>query len=129
MKKFAPIAIFAIVLTLLISCGDTTSSTTTNNPNTVKMVGGTFSTSSIAITKGSTITFLDDANNGALHILVVGQTGQQDSEKGAADFGGTAGQRVDVGNSWTTPPWSTAGTYHMTCTVHPLMNLTITVTG
>ncbi|MDQ6643014.1 MAG: hypothetical protein M3Y76_01015 [Chloroflexota bacterium] len=44
-----------------------------------------------------------DANNGALHILVVGQTGQQDSEKGAADLGGTAGQRVDVGTSWTTP--------------------------
>jgi hypothetical protein len=47
--------------------------------NLVKGVS-TFSTSSVSITKGSTITFVDDTSNGALHILVVGQNGQQDSD-------------------------------------------------
>ena len=129
MKKLALVMIIALALTWLISCDSLSTTVTSNNPNTVKMEGGTFNISSITISKGSTITFLDDPNNGALHILVVGQDGQQNSEQGAADFGGLSGQRVDIGNTWTTPPWNTAGTYHVTCTVHPLMNLTVKVTG
>ena len=129
MKKLALVMMFAMALTWLISCDSTSTTVGSNSPNTVKMEGGTFSTSSISIAKGSTITFLDDPNNGALHILVIGQNGQQESEQNAVDFGGAAGERIDIGNSWTTPPWNTAGTYHITCTVHPLMNLTVTVTG
>jgi plastocyanin len=129
MKKLALVMIIALALTWLISCDSISTTVTSNNPNTVKMEGGTFNISSITISKGSTITFLDDPNNGALHILVVGQDGQQNSEQGATDFGGLSGQRVDIGSTWTTPPWNTAGTYHVTCTVHPLMNLTVKVTG
>src|SRR5579872_2484993 len=129
MKKFALFITFAMVLTLVIACSGTPNNVTGNNPNTVKLVAGTFATSSISISKGSTITFLDDPNNGALHILVIGQNGQQESEQGAPDFGGLSGERIDVGNTWTTPPWNTAGTFHVACTVHPLMNLTVTVKG
>lgn len=127
MKKLVMLILVFMLLTLPIACGGTSQSTSSDNANTVKLVGTTFSTSSISISKGTTITFVEDPNNGALHILVVGQNGQQDSENGSPDFGGGAGQRVDVGSSWTTPPWNTAGTYHVTCTVHPLMNLTVTV--
>lgn len=129
MKKFAHFIILAMVLTLVIACGGTSTNVTSNNPNTVKLEGGTFAISSITISKGSTITFLDDPNNGALHILVIGQNGQQESERGAPDFGGLAGLRIDIGNTWTTPPWNTVGTYHIACTVHPAMNLTVTVKG
>ncbi|HLJ32976.1 MAG TPA: hypothetical protein VKU38_04965 [Ktedonobacteraceae bacterium] len=129
MKKFALFITFAMVLTLVIACSGTSNNVASNNPNTVKLVAGTFATSSISISKGSTITFLDDPNNGALHILVIGQNGQQESEQGAPDFGGLSGERIDVGNTWTTPPWNTAGTFHVACTVHPLMNLTVTVKG
>jgi plastocyanin len=126
-KKFVVIILFAMILTLIIACGGTSTSTSSNNSNTVKLVGTNFGVSSISISKGSTITFVEDPNNGALHILVVGQNGQQYSENGAPDLGGSAGQRIDVGDSWTTPSWNTAGTYHVTCTVHPLMNLTVIV--
>jgi plastocyanin len=129
MKKFALIITLAMVLTLVIACSGISNTVTSNNPNTVRMEGAAFNISSITISKGSTITFLDDPNNGALHILVVGQNGQQESEQGATDFGGLAGERVDVGSTWTTSPWNTAGTYHVTCTVHPTMNLTVKVTG
>ncbi|HVB25473.1 MAG TPA: plastocyanin/azurin family copper-binding protein [Ktedonobacteraceae bacterium] len=129
MNKFALFIILAMVLTLVIACGGISTNVTSNNPNTVKLEGQSFATSSITISKGSTITFLDDPNNGALHILVIGQDGQQESEQGAPDFGGAAGQRVDIGDTWTTPPWNTAGTYHVACTVHPAMNLTVTVKG
>ncbi len=129
MKKCVPLILFAFVLTLVVACGDTSSSTESNNPNTVKLEGQSFAIASITITKGSTITFLDDPNNGALHILVIGQDGQSDPEPGAPNFGGLSGQRIDVGNTWTTPPWNTVGTYHVACTVHPMMNLTVNVKG
>ncbi|HLX39710.1 MAG TPA: hypothetical protein VKR42_04220 [Ktedonobacteraceae bacterium] len=129
MKKLILFITVAVLLTLVVACSDTSTGVTSNNPNTVKLEGGTFATSSITISKGNTITFLDDSNNGALHILVIGQNGQQESERGAPDFGGLAGLRIDVGNTWTTPPWNTAGTYHVACTVHPAMNLTVIVKG
>ncbi|MDQ6660753.1 MAG: hypothetical protein M3Z24_07290 [Chloroflexota bacterium] len=129
MKKLAPLPIFFLAFTLLIACGGTSNTASSNNPNTVKMVGNTFSISSISIKKGSTITFVDDSSNGGLHILVIGQNGQGEAENNAPDFGGVSGERVDVGESWTTPPWNTAGTYHVACTVHPLMNITVKVTG
>ena len=128
-KKFVLFIPLAVILTFVIACGGTSSSVGSNNPNTVKLEGQTFATSSITISKGSTISFLDDPNNGALHILVIGQNGQSESEQGAPDFGGLSGQRIDVGNTWTTPPWNTVGTYHVACTVHPAMNLTVTVKG
>ena len=127
MKKLASIAIIAITITLLVACANTPA-ITSNNPNTVKTEGGSFGVSSITIKKGSTITFVDDPSNGALHILVIGQNAQQETENGAPDFRGASGVRIDVGDSWTTPPWNTAGTYHVACTVHPAMNLTVNVT-
>src|ERR1039457_7600331 len=111
MKKLTLIITLAMILTLAVACSGISDTVTSNNPNTVKMEGATFSISSISISKGSTITLLDDPNNGALHILVVGQNGQQESEQGATDFGGLAGERVDIGSTWKTPPWNTAGTY------------------
>lgn len=128
MKKLASIAIIAITITLLVACANTPT-ITSNNPNTVKTEGGSFGVSSITIKKGNTITFVDDPNNGALHILVIGQNAQQETENGAPDFRGASGVRIDVGDSWTTPPWNTAGTYHVACTVHPAMNLTVNVTS
>lgn len=128
MKKLVLITIAAIVITLLVACANT-SNTTSNNPNTVKTEGGSFSVQSITIKKGSTITFVDDSNNGALHILVIGQNAQQESENGSPDFHGASGVRIDVGDAWTTPPWNVAGTYHIACTIHPAMNLTVIVTN
>jgi plastocyanin len=129
MKKFAFLIVISImVFSLLAACGGT--STPANlSANRVDTVGAAFSPTVITIKKGATITFIDDANNGALHILVIGQNAQQETETGAPDFGGLAGVRIDVGDTWTTPPWNTVGTYHVACTVHPAMNLTVIVTA
>ena len=128
MKKLIIITAFAVMITLVVACGGTPK-LTSHNPNTVTLGAASFSITSISIKKGSTITFVDDPNTGALHILVIGQNAQQESEQGSPDFQGASGVRLDVGDSWTTPPWNTAGTYHVACTVHPAMNLTVIVTG
>jgi plastocyanin len=111
---------------LTVACAQNNSAV--SGPNTVRLLGGSFAVVSITIHKGETITFVDDSNQGSLHVLVVGKNGQQNSEKGAPDFGGLAGARLDVGDSWTTPPWNTAGQFHVTCTAHPAtMTMTVIV--
>ena len=128
MKKMVPIAVFALLLTLLIACGGTSNSRS-NTPDKVTMGASTFNVITMTIHKGHTLTFENNADSGSLHILAVGKDGQNDTENGAPNFGGFAGHRSEVGDSWTTPPWNTAGTYHVTCTVHPMMNLTVIVTS
>lgn len=129
MKKLACVLLALVVLTLVVACGGSPSGPASPAANTVHTVGAQFSPTTITIKKGATITFVDDADNGALHILVIGQNAQQVNERGAPDLGGASGTRIDVGDTWTTPPWTIAGTFHVACTVHPAMNLTVIVTN
>lgn len=133
MKQKTFLAVVALALSVLLSllvlaaCGGSSSTTSSSN-YTVTMSGVTFSSNTISIPKGSTITFTTE-QGGAAHNLVVGSSGKAVPESGAADFG-TGGQTVGPGKSWTSPPWNTAGTFHVTCTYHPTtMTLEVTVTG
>ncbi len=127
MKKLLLLLATLVICTLVVACNDPAGSQV-SGPNKVKLVGAFFAASTITIHKGETITFVDDANNGALHVLVVGKNGGQESENGAPDFGGFAGERIDVGEVWTSPPWNRAGVFHVTCTAHPTtMNLIVIV--
>lgn len=120
MNRLVLLAGLALLLPLLVACGG--SSTTT-----VTMGASTFGIASVTITAGSTLTFTDDASTGSMHLLVVGINGTAQSEAGAPDFG-TAGHTVQPGQSWTTPPWTQIGIYHVSCQIHPqTMNLTVTV--
>lgn len=75
---------------------------------------------------GERITF-SNASSRALHVLVVGKDAQPGTQAGAPSFGGTSGHRAEVGDRWTTPPWTTPGTFWVTCTLHPSMNLKVVV--
>ena len=120
MNKLTLIASLALLLTSLAACGGPGTSTIT-------MGATTFSTTSLTISAGATITFTDDPSTGSMHLLVLGTNGTVQSEAGAPDFG-AAGHAVQPGQSWITPPWNSAGTYHVTCQIHPqTMNLTVTV--
>lgn len=127
MKKLALLVLFALAVSLLAACGSEESGP--DSPNKVNMNAAAFDKDSITINKGEAITFIS-AQGAAIHILVIGKNGNSETEKGAPDFGGASGHQVDVGGKWTTPPWNTPGTYHVTCTVHPgTMNLTVIVNG
>jgi plastocyanin len=75
---------------------------------------------------GDRITFSNSSSR-ALHVLVVGKDAQPRSQEGAPTFGGASGHRSEVGDRWTTPPWRAPGTYWVTCTLHPSMNLNVIV--
>jgi plastocyanin len=111
---------------LLAACGGS-SGAEVNDPDAIRMKQNAFSTSERSIPRGGTVTFVNEAR-GAPHILVIGLDGGQRREPGAPSFGGAAGHRSNAGDAWTTPPFNATGTFHITCTVHPDMNLTVAVT-
>lgn len=122
MNKLALLALLTVLLALLAACGGP-------NSTMITMGAATFSTASVSISAGGTLTFTDDAKTGSMHVLVVGTNGAAQSETGAPDFG-SAGHPFQPGQSWTTPPWAHTGTYHITCQIHPqTMNLLVTVTA
>ncbi|HZR40301.1 MAG TPA: plastocyanin/azurin family copper-binding protein [Ktedonobacteraceae bacterium] len=119
----------ATILTLLVACGRSSDTTaTTASSYTVSMGATSFNVNSITIPKGGTITFTTD-QGGTAHNLVNGSSGQQHVEGGAPTFP-SGGETVAPGQNWSTSPWTTAGTFHVTCTLHPTtMTLTVVVTG
>jgi plastocyanin len=129
-KKLALLVLFALAISLLAACGSgSNTGGTAGAGNVVTMNSVQFTSNSITIKKGDTITFKSDPA-GSPHILGIGKNGIFESEAGAPDFG-SQGHMVNVGESWTTPPWNTPGTYHVSCSIHPstMADFAVTVTG
>lgn len=136
MKKFVFLAVILLLAFVsLVACGGNSPAASVTTPNTpapqsnvVHMSGVIFDISSITIKKGSTLIFITE-QGGAPHNLVNGTGGQAHPETGVPDFG-SGGHTVGSGVSWTSPPWNTAGTFHVTCTYHPTtMTMTVIVTA
>ncbi len=83
--------------------------------------------SSITISKGSSITLVEDS--AALHIIANGSwmngNPQPMQESGVPVMNNV--QISGSGSSQVIGPFNTPGTYHLYCTVHPGMNLTVIV--
>lgn len=133
-------AVLAISSILLAACArpGTTSSTASkggssnegNNGggNTVHMGPATFVQSSITISKGSKLTLVDDV--AVPHIITNGMYDASGAPKPAKEPGAPTVNNVQFntsGDSKDIGPFTTAGTYHLYCTIHVNMNLTITV--
>jgi len=134
------LAVLAIGTILLASCARPGSSTasSSNTPSsgnsggnggggtTVHMGLTTFLVPSITIPKGSKLTLIDDA--AVPHIIQNGSWDASGTAKPAKEAGApTVNQNFTGNDTHTIGPFSTAGTYHIYCTIHTNMNLTITV--
>jgi plastocyanin len=86
-----------------------------------------FLQSSITLHKGETLTLHDDVNS--THIITNGSwvngIAHPKMESGIPSINQTFN---GAGDSNSIGPLNTAGTFHLYCTVHPGMNLTIVVT-
>jgi plastocyanin len=102
-----------------------TASAVPSNIATVHVGPNTFDQSSITIQKGSKLLIAD--TNGSFHILANGSWAngqpQHTQEAGAPTINNVSmnSGNVEIG------PFTTAGTYHIYCTLHQGMNLTIIV--
>ena len=140
MKKIVIILLLCSVATVLfIACGGTgTPSGTTPLPTiegttgtsgssvAVHMSFQTFAQPSVTISKGSSITLIDDV--AVPHHIA---NGTWDNNATAQPLKEPNAPTVDVqfnGNDQQAiGPFTTAGTYHLYCTIHPGMNLTVIV--
>lgn len=124
-KLFRAIVIvgpFTILILLIAACGSATAS----GPNQVHMNDTSFEQSSITIKKGAPITLVSDT--ATIHII---ENGTWDTNGNARIEKEPGAPRVDAQISgYATQkfgPFNAAGTFHLYCTVHPGMMLTIIV--
>lgn len=128
MKKAAVTLLpLLLILTLgLAACGSASGESNAHAPaNEVDMGTNNFVQTSRTITTGESIHFVDQ-QSGTTHILCIGKDGRCDtSAKGPQDLAGQ-GFTIQPGQSQDVR-FDTAGTYAVTCTIHPNMNVMITV--
>jgi plastocyanin len=139
MKKLILTAIAAAVL-VLAGCGavgnaaqgnpvggggGTTTGAATVNMNSFNFVPNN---GSVTIKAGQAVTFVDPAGTGGLHYLVTGTNGKLTSMPGAPPVLSTAsGMAINAGDTKAVT-FANAGTFMITCTIHPYMEVTVVVT-
>ena len=118
------LVLFGTIAVLLGACAIVDTSTMASGP-AVHMSGTNFTQSSITIHKGDMLNLVDDA--ASTHIITngswVGSTQKPAKESGAPSINTT----LSGNDSATVGPFTTAGTFHLYCTVHPGMNLSVVV--
>jgi plastocyanin len=128
MKKMVVILLLcSAALMLFAACGSTTEDTNSSGTsNEVHTSGNSFAQPSITIAKGSTLTLVDD--DSMMHIISNGSW-VNGVAKAAHESGAPLVSNLQLnGNSkQQIGPFTTAGTYHLYCTIHPGMNLTVIV--
>jgi plastocyanin len=95
---------------------------------TIKLDVSSFSgNTSVTIKAGEAVTF--DDSSGGTHMLVTGTNGQFTAATGApSELSSASGLALQAGDTKSVT-FATAGTYQITCTIHPSMQATITVTS
>lgn len=118
-------ALMTILVLVLAACGSATESTPADDGDggdggstsgeTVSLAGSQFSPSTLTIAAGTTVTFTDTSG----HTVTEGEDGVAAEDPIIDEQGGS-----DITFTFDEP-----GTYNITCTIHPTMNMTITVEG
>ena len=115
--------LLTILISLVAACGK---SATASGPNQVHMNESNFEQSSITIKKGQRITLVNDTAD--IHIIENGTWDDNGNARAQKEPGApTVDTQLSGNTSQEFGPFNTAGTFHLYCTVHPGMKLTIIV--
>ena len=124
-----PLVLLALLALGLAACGqapgDSGGSASGAAANEVDMGVTNFVQSSVAIDKGQSVHFAVQ-QSGAMHILCVGKDARCAANANAPKALTGAGFTIQPGQSQDVR-FDRAGVYPVTCTLHPMMNMTITV--
>ncbi len=86
-----------------------------------------FTVETVTVPVGGTLTFVN--NSRWLHVLGPGEKGRLTAESGVPAMGPRGAHMSETGDTWTTARWNTPGKYHITCSLHPEMTVTVVVRG
>ncbi len=121
-KLLAGLVVLSLITVLAVACGGSGGGSTDDH-----MGNTNFLQSSVTISKGSSLNLIDDV--AVTHIIGngfwVNGTAKPSVEPGAPTVSNM--QFTSAGQSQTIGPFNTAGTYHLYCSVHQGMNLTVIV--
>jgi plastocyanin len=121
-KLMAALVLLGLVTLLVVACGGSSGSGSTD----VHMNSNNFVQTSITISKGSSINLTDDVS--VIHIVSNGSWVNNSPQPAAESGAPVVSNLMFNGNdSHQIGPFTTAGTFHYYCSVHPGMNLTVTV--
>jgi plastocyanin len=119
------LVLFGLLSVLLAACAIVDTSTLNANLPTADMGGASFLKPSVTIKKGDMLNLVDQA--ASTHIITngswVGSTQKPAKEPGAPSIN----QTYNGNDSAPVGPFNSAGTFHLYCTIHPGMNLTVIV--
>jgi plastocyanin len=118
-RRTALLAVGALLVTLAAACGGSSGGGSTGagasgKPNTVTIKDFTFTPSSLTVKAGTKVTFVNE--DAVPH-----------NAKGSGSSSAISSADLQHGQSYTVT-LTKRGTYHYTCTIHPNMMGTITVT-
>jgi plastocyanin len=77
----------------------------------------------VTLHRGDRLTFVNSSRN--IHSIGPGQNGQIVSPVPGEPL--TGFNMLETNAPYTTGPWLVPGKYYVTCSVHPMMNLTVVV--
>lgn len=121
-KLIVTLVVLSLVTVLAVACGGSA-----GGSNDVHMGSTNFMQPSITISKGSSLNLIDDS--AVTHIISNGSwvngTPKPATEPGAPTVNNM--QFNSAGQSQSIGPFNTSGTYHLYCSVHQGMNLTVIV--
>ncbi len=139
-KLLLALVVFGLVSVLLVACGGGSSNSSNGSSSgssssggssggstaTVHMTDNNFAQASVTISKGSSLNLVDDT--AVIHIISNGSwvngSPQPKVESGAPVV---SSLQFNGNDTHSVGPFNTAGTFHLYCTVHQNMNLTVIV--
>ena len=123
-KVLVGLVLCGILTTTIAACGIYDQSSIPTGP-TVHMGGANFLQPSITISKGQSIDLIDDV--AVLHIIKNGMWNGNNQVLKAESGAPTVNVTFNGNDSNMIGPFNTSGTFKLLCTVHPNMDLTVTV--
>jgi plastocyanin len=130
-RRFA-IALSLVCVLPMAACGGSADSAppTPSAPvgATVTLGASSFQQTSISVSAGQTLRLVDPAGTGGTHMLCLGADGQCDANPQGPDALHGPGLRVAPGDTKEVS-FPSPGQCQVTCTIHPTMNLTVSVLG
>ena len=123
-KVLVGLVLLGILTTTIAACGIYDQSSIPTGP-TVHMGGANFLQPSITISKGQSINLIDDV--AVLHIIKNGMWNGNNQVLKAEAGAPTVNVTFNGNDSNMIGPFNTSGTFKLLCTVHPNMDLTVTV--
>ncbi len=128
LSGFAGLVLGLIILSLVVTVipQTTGANTSADGQPVVHMTASNFASNVVLVPKGSSLLIVNDSS--VEHILQNGAWDASGIPHSGAEPGAPALHNMDItGGSQEIGPFATAGIYHIYCTLHPGMNLTIVV--